>query len=137
MANNLRLEDDHYCFGCGSLNVSGLKLIFKVNKENKTLSSEFTPQKIYQGYKDMVHGGIIGLILDECMVNLVLKLGVPAVSAEYTVRLKRPAIVGKKLIFSAKIAEETKSRLVIVESECRDEDGIVIASASSKCVKIS
>lgn len=132
----MRLEDDHYCFVCGSLNKAGLKLEFQLDKENKTILTEFTPQKIYQGFKDIVHGGMIGLILDECMVNLVWKLGLHAVSAEYTVRLINPAAVGKRLIFSAKIVSE-KPRIVMLEGECRDEDGKPIAASSSKCIMVS
>ncbi|GAG82024.1 unnamed protein product, partial [marine sediment metagenome] len=29
----------------------------------------------HQGFKDIVHGGLIGLILDEIMVNLPWKMG--------------------------------------------------------------
>lgn len=131
----MKLEDDRYCFCCGSLNNSGLKLEFEVDEKNKSLSTEFTPQKIHQGFKDIVHGGMIGLILDECMVNLAWKLGIHAVSAEYTVKLVNPAFVGKKLFFSSKIKAE-KKRLLEAEGECIDEEGKVIARSSSKCIKI-
>lgn len=73
----MNLEDDHFCFACGSLNNYGLKLSFKLDKKNETIATEFVPQKIHQGYKDIVHGGLIGLILDECMVNLAWRLGNP------------------------------------------------------------
>ena len=131
----MKLEDDRYCFCCGSLNDSGLKLGFKLDKEKRSLSTEFTPQKIHQGFKDIVHGGMIGLILDECMVNLAWKLGIHAVSAEYTVKLLNPASVGKKLVFSSRIVSD-KKKLLETEGECIDEEGRVIARSSSKCVKI-
>lgn len=35
----MNLEDDHFCFACGSLNNSGLKLSFKLDKKNKTIST--------------------------------------------------------------------------------------------------
>lgn len=131
----MKLQDDRFCFACGSLNKVGLKLIFKLDEKNKTISTEFIPQKIHQGYKDIVHGGLIGLILDECMVNLAWKLGMPAVSAEYTVRLFKPASIGKKLLFTARIISE-KGKLLIVEGECLDEQSQKIASSGSKCLKI-
>ncbi|MFH1782822.1 MAG: PaaI family thioesterase [Candidatus Omnitrophota bacterium] len=129
------LEDDHYCFGCGSLNDSGLKLKFDLDKEKKIITTEFTPQKIYQGFKNIVHGGIIGLVLDECMVNLLWKLGIPAVSAEFNVRLIKPAHINKKLIFRAYIVS-SKKNLLMVDGECLDEKGKPVATSSSKCVKI-
>jgi len=132
----MNLEDDHFCFACGSLNNSGLKLSFKLDKKNKTISTEFVPQKIHQGYKDIVHGGLIGLVLDECMVNLAWKLGKPVVSAEYTIRLSKPATIGKKLTFTAKITSE-KAKLLIIEGGCLDENNQKIASSTSKCLKIN
>ena len=135
-SNNMKLEDDHFCFVCGSLNISGLKLSFELNKKNETISTEFVPQKIHQGYKDIVHGGLIGLILDETMVNLAWKLGKPAVSAEYTIKLSKPATIGKKLTFTSKIISE-KGKLLIIEGECLDENSQKIASSTSKCMKIN
>jgi len=132
----MNLEDDHFCFACGSLNNSGLKLSFELDNKNEVISTEFVPQKIHQGYKDIVHGGLIGLVLDECMVNLAWKLGKPAVSAEYTIRLSKPAAIGKKLRFKAKITSE-KGRLLIIEGECLDENNQKIASSTSKCLKIN
>ncbi|MFC1509956.1 PaaI family thioesterase [Candidatus Omnitrophota bacterium] len=131
----MKLEDDHYCFACGMLNKSGLKLKFDLDKEKRSIRAEFTPLKIHQGFKDIVHGGIIGLILDECMVNLAWKLGIYAVSAEYTVKLLKPAFVGEKLTFLAKIISDNK-RMLTAEGECSDEEENIIARSSSKCIKI-
>lgn len=131
----LKLEDDHYCFACGTSNNSGLKLKFSLDKINSAISTEFIPEKKYQGFKDILHGGIIGLILDECMVNLAWKLGKHAVSAEYTIRLLNPAKIGEKLIFSAKIISE-KTKILIIEGSCKNEKGRQIAASSSKCVKV-
>jgi len=131
----LKLEDDHFCFACGLLNSSGLKLSFELDEKNKTISTEFVSQKIHQGYKDIVHGGLIGLILDETMVNLAWKLGKPSVSAEYTIRLSMPAAIGKKLLFTAKITSK-KGKLLTIERECHDEGNQKIASSTSKCIKV-
>ena len=69
------------CFACGSKNPIGLKLKFSLD-DNNVMRTQFTPQKVHQGYKNVVHGGIIALILDEVMVNLLWKLGRPVVSAQ-------------------------------------------------------
>jgi len=136
MSNNIKLEDDHFCFACGSLNNSGLKLNFILDEKNQTISTEFTPKKIHQGYKDIVHGGLIGLIMDECMVNLAWKLGMPAVSAEYNVRLYRPAMIGKTLKFTAKITSHSH-RILIISAECLDKNTRQrIATSSAKCVRL-
>lgn len=131
----MKLEDDQYCFGCGSQNNLGLKLKFDLDKKSRTIKTTFIPRKTHQGFKDIVHGGLIGLILDECMVNVVWLLDIHAVSAEYTVKLKMPAAIGKKLFISAEIISE-KTRMLLVEGKCTDEEGKTIATASAKCVKI-
>ena len=66
----LILQDDLMCFVCGKNNPCGLKLNFVLDKD-RILKTEFTFAKIHQGFKDIVHGGLIGLILDEVMVNLL------------------------------------------------------------------
>ena len=66
----MNLEDDHYCFVCGEENPSGLHLKFSANKGK--IQTEFIPRKIHQGYKNIVHGGIISTLLDEAMVKAAL-----------------------------------------------------------------
>ncbi|MFC1962064.1 PaaI family thioesterase, partial [Chloroflexota bacterium] len=56
---------DGLCFGCGQNNPIGLKLKFK--KDGDGVRTEFTPGESYQGWPGMVHGGIIGCLLDEAM----------------------------------------------------------------------
>ena len=131
----MKLEDDHHCFVCGELNNSGLKLRFDLDKNKRSILTGFVPGKAHQGFKDIVHGGIIGMILDECMVNLAWKLGIKAVTAEYTVRLVNPAYIGRKLLFSSRIVSE-KGRMLIIEGDCREEGGERIATSFSKCLKI-
>jgi acyl-coenzyme A thioesterase PaaI-like protein len=127
--NKIILEDDNYCFACGENNPQGLKLNFQL--ENNTLKTKFKFSKIYQGYKNIVHGGIIGLILDEVMVNLCLKLGYEAVSAEVNYRLKKPCFVGEEVEFKAWI-KELKLPIIYTEAEAvRKYD--LIARAWAKC----
>jgi len=129
----MKLEDDKHCFACGSANKAGLGLKFDLN--NSILTTRFTPQKTHQGFKDIVHGGIIGLILDEVMVNLLWKLNKPAVSAEINLRLKRPAKVGQTLTFSGRIIREG-GRLIETYGEALDPGGLIVASATAKCLKM-
>lgn len=129
----MELIDDRHCVVCGEKNPSGLKLNFEL--DGNTLKTTFKPDKRYQGYADIVHGGIIGLVLDEMIVNLPWKLGMKVVTAEYFVRLKKPVMVGEELKFTSRILEE-KGRLLIVEAEAEKTDGVVVATAVGKCMKV-
>src|SRR5208337_3861942 len=94
--------DDHFCMACGKENPDGLKVDFEI-KDGK-ISCKCAFQKRFQGYANIVHGGMIGLMLDEVMVNLPWKIyKVPVVSAELNVRLKKPVKVGEEVYFSAEI----------------------------------
>ncbi len=130
----LKLEDDRMCFACGSKNPIGLKLEFSLDGDN-VLHTEFTPKKEHQGYKDIVHGGIIALILDEVMVNVPGKLGTPVVSARFEVKLSRPARVGETIHFEARVARAARN-IFYTEAKAIRDDGTAIASATGKCVRV-
>jgi len=130
----LRLDDDGYCFACGRNNPRGLKLEFKLDKEN-CLTTEFRFTKEHQGYKDIVHGGIIALILDEVMGNLSWKLGKNAIGAQIDVRFKRPTSVGSTLYFKGWIEKEERN-IVYMKAEARDKDNALVALASGKGVRL-
>ena len=103
----VNFEDDGYCFVCGPKNPIGLKLDFSF--DGKTLKTEFIPQKEHQGYKDIVHGGIVSTLLDEVMVKLAIEKGMPAVTAQMDIRLKKAVNVGQKITVSAEITKNTKN----------------------------
>ncbi|MFH1823822.1 MAG: PaaI family thioesterase [Candidatus Firestonebacteria bacterium] len=126
--------DDFYCFACGQNNPDGLKLEFFI-KDGK-IYSEYTFPKKFQGYADVVHGGLIGLVLDEVMVNLPWRLYKSyVVSAEINVRFKKPVKIGERLTFMAEIEKEYKN-LVYLKSEAKNESGEVVATATSKCLRV-
>lgn len=128
----IRLDDDGYCFVCGKSNQFGLQLDFK--KEGDKIVAEFIPQKRHQGFKDIVHGGIISAVLDEAMVKAALSLGIEAVTAEITVRLKNPLFTGEKTFIEADI-KKMGTRLIETSSMIKKEDNTVIAEANAKLLK--
>ncbi len=130
----IKLEDDKHCFACGGENKYGLHLKFTMDKDN-VMHTEFIPQKHHQGFKDIVHGGLIGLILDEIMVNPAWKMGKNIVTAEFSVRLKKMAKTGEKLLFSGWIDRED-GRIIYTKAEAKNESGAIIATASAKCLRI-
>lgn len=130
----MKLENDHYCFVCGDKNRYGLHLKFAIDKDN-IMHTEFVPQKHHQGFNNIVHGGLIGLILDEIMVNLLWKMGKDAVTAELNVRLKRAAKPGERLIFEGWIDREDR-KIIQTRAQTKNEAGTIIATASAKCIRV-
>ena len=126
------LEDDHHCFVCGVKNHYGLHLKFSIH-EGKVLS-EFVPQKVHQGYKDIVHGGIISTVLDEAMVKAAIMQGMPAVTVEIGVRFKNPFTVGEMAIVEATITKMNK-KIIETYAEMRKTDGTLIAEGRGKLLR--
>ena len=126
---NNTLEDDHYCFICGEKNPSGLHLTFSL--QDGKVQTEFIPQKIHQGYKDIIHGGLISTLLDEAMVKAALMNGMPAVTAEITVRFKNPLMVGERAIVEA-VIERINKKIIETSAIVKKTDGTVIASGHAK-----
>ena len=128
----MNLEDDHYCFVCGEENPSGLHLQFSANKGK--IQTEFLPRKIHQGYKNIVHGGIISTLLDEAMVKAALMQEMPAVTAEITVRFRAPLMAGEKVIVEAEINKMNK-KIIETSAVMKKEDDTVIAEAHAKLLR--
>jgi len=61
------LVDNNYCFACGKDNSDGLQLKFKYSEDGSKAETTYIPPEKFQGWKDIVHGGIITTLLDELM----------------------------------------------------------------------
>jgi uncharacterized protein (TIGR00369 family) len=127
-----KLEDDHYCFVCGEQNPYGFHLTFSLHEGSAV--TEFIPQKIHQGYKDIVHGGIISTLLDEAMVKAALLRGIPAITAEITVRFRNPLIVGERVIIEASIIRMNK-KIIETSARMRKTDNTLVAEGHAKLLR--
>jgi uncharacterized protein (TIGR00369 family) len=125
----MKLEDDHYCFVCGRQNPNGLNLVFS-SLDGKA-RAEFTIQKEFQGYKDIVHGGVIAAVLDEAMIKAVLSQGIKAVTAEITVRFRDPLYTNEKAIVEAEILKKGKT-LIEAKAHIRRPGSGTIAEGKGK-----
>jgi acyl-coenzyme A thioesterase PaaI-like protein len=132
-----RWEDDQMCFACGSQNPVGMHLKFELIGPDG-IQTEFLPGKTFQGYKNIVHGGILGLLLDEVMVNLPwLRLGQPFATAELNIKLRAPAPVGQTLYARAwPEGPLAGKRLLKLRGEIRLGDQTLIAEGQAICVKM-
>ena len=132
---NTMLEDDGMCFCCGPKNPIGLKLQFEM-LPNGRMRTEWTPRREHQGFKDIVHGGLVATLLDEVMIRLLYALGIRAVTAELSTRLLRPLRAGRRYRFESWLRED-KGRVAIAEAEGFDaESGERVASGSAKCMRL-
>jgi acyl-coenzyme A thioesterase PaaI-like protein len=112
-----------------------LQLRFEINRDAKTIRTEFVPGRIYQGYRDVVHGGIISTVLDEAMTKLAFMLGLDAVTGKLTVRFRNPLMVGEKIVATGSIIKES-GRSIEARAEAVKDDGTVVAVADGLLIKL-
>ena len=121
-------KDLTMCFGCGQDNPIGLKL--KFNWDGKVASTQFTPNKLHQGWSRLVHGGIITALLDEAMAYAALFDGVNTITATMEVKFKSPAPIDKPLIIDGSVIKKTR-RLVETKAAISLTDGTLIAEGTA------
>lgn len=128
------IKSSNYCFACGERNPIGFQL--KIIETEKGVKSEFIPKKEYEGYQDIIHGGIIATLLDEMIAWACRKKGYQAVTAELQIRYKKPMVLNKKYFAYGRIIK-IHHKLIIGESEVSDEKETIFAYAQAKMYLIS
>jgi acyl-coenzyme A thioesterase PaaI-like protein len=120
------------CFVCGDKNEHGLQAKFYYDGEKAI--TRVTARVMFEGYKDIYHGGIQATLLDEVMVKAVMAQNVYAVTAEMTVKYQHPVTIGEELEFTGWV---TKSRhgLFYTEGKLTGESGTVYATATAKYIQ--
>jgi len=98
------------CFGCGPANPAGLKLTFE--EDDTKLYAEWQPSVHFQGYTNVLHGGIIATLLDETGAwCLNVKAGTSGVTSSMTVRYLKHVYISKGTVTieASVISREQKS----------------------------
>ena len=123
--------DNQRCFVCGSKNPLGLKLNFKMTPESSQAETEVCFPDHFQGWANVVHGGLVSTVLDEAMVKAAVAGNIRCVTAEMTVKFRKPIQANIIYRVHGKITED-KERILLAEAALRDENGLVFARASAK-----
>ena len=127
--------DDQNCFVCGRKNPAGLQLAFCENPQGGGVEAGVSFPDRLQGWQGTVHGGLLATVLDETMIKAAAAAGFKTVTAEVTVKFKRPALTGAVYKASGKTLE-TRGRIVFAESSISDVQGQVLAQATGKLFKV-
>ncbi len=127
-----KLTDDQYCFACGTLNPIGLRM--EVSFRDNKAFSRLALKREFQGWSDIVHGGVMATILDEIMAHAVLHYVGQAVTTSLEVTYRAPLHVGEEFEAMGYVAEQ-KSRAAVAKAEIRiPGNNKLIARGESKFV---
>lgn len=125
----MEVRFDGHCFGCGPLNMDGLRLSFLPGPEGSV--AEYEVPHRFQSWAGMAHGGITALMLDEAVGWAAWHAGKPGVTGKLEVRYRQPLKVGERVIVTGRI-ESTRRTLVYTSATIeRESDGQLIAEATA------
>lgn len=103
------------CFACGRDNPAGLHLAFTVTEEGSCC--HFSLPGHFQGYENIIHGGLVSTVMDEAMAWAILAKVEKAFTVKMEITFKKPlapnvtycvngcldAVHGRRLTASARI----------------------------------
>jgi acyl-coenzyme A thioesterase PaaI-like protein len=110
------------CFGCSPDNKLGLQLSF-VN-EGEYIVAQWQPQPQFQGYQNLLHGGIQATLLDEIASWYVYaRLLTAGVTSRLDVRYRKPVYTDKGALTLRARLKEKRRNLADIETELLNSDG--------------
>ncbi len=119
---------DYNCFACSPYNNAGLQLEFW--EDGDEIVTKWNPERQYEGWIGVLHGGIQATLLDEIGGWVVmLKLKTSGVTSEMNVQYLKPVKVGKgELTIRGKVVAE-EGRIVKIEASLFNAAGEECAKA--------
>lgn len=121
--------DDYNCFGCSPANDAGLHLEFWLN--DKELVAHWHPQRHYEGWAGILHGGIQGTLVDEAAAWLVfVLLGTSGVTSEMNIKYLKPLHIANGQITARATLLSFEKRLAKINCTLEDGKGVVCATST-------
>jgi acyl-coenzyme A thioesterase PaaI-like protein len=131
---------DYRCFGCSPHNPHGIQLRF--TNHDGGLRTVFRLGRAHESYPGVIHGGLLGVVADEIMGNLiVLRTGQIPFTTGMRLRYVLPVIVGGGYECVARVRDGRiagrEGHLLHTEAEIREEGGELVATATASFQTVS
>ncbi|MCM3882735.1 PaaI family thioesterase [Frankia sp. R82] len=128
--------EDYRCFGCSPHNPHGIALQFTDHPEG--IATTFRLGRSYESYPGVVHGGLLGVVVDETMGNLiVVRTGQVAFTVSMRLRYLAPVSVGAEYICVARLGQGADGPLTSASAEILDADGATVVTATATYRNVS
>jgi len=123
----LRARSQSACFVCGQDNPQGLRLRFE-RQDTGEMAASWTPDSNWEGFRGIVHGGVVSTVLDEAMSKAVAAAGNEALTTELRIRFRRHVSSGATFLVRGWVTSRNR-RLIGAEATLRAPDGTEHAHA--------
>ncbi|PKP36033.1 MAG: PaaI family thioesterase [Bacteroidetes bacterium HGW-Bacteroidetes-15] len=123
-------QENYNCIGCSPDNPIGINLKFFLDEDNQAVVSEWEPNINFQGFHNVLHGGIQATLLDEIaswVVYTILKSG--GVTSQMNIRYHKPVLISKGAIKLIARVDKQQKRLADIKTELYDADGVLCTEA--------
>jgi uncharacterized protein (TIGR00369 family) len=125
--------DDGYCFACGPSNPIGMHLHFDRERDGDGVVAALELAPVYQGWRGIAHGGIVMALLDEAMAHAAGFAGHRGVTANVSVRFRKPVPIGRPIEVRGHVTWQRRNVLG-VNASVFDAAGSVLAHAEGSFV---
>ena len=131
------IEIETCCYVCDPENEGGLKIAFFLDEEASRVLADYTPKPEHEGAPSVVHGGVLGAILDDAMAWAVNVLsGSFGLTRRIEIEFSRIVRAGEDYSVTAWISEIAKNRAATM-AELRDSEDRVCCATRAEFALIS
>ena len=124
------LYEEEGCFVCGGKNIEGLQIKFDRIPGGRSFAKHIFEAR-HQGYDGVVHGGILGAVLDDSMAYAIMALGLMPITTEMKIRFKKPVVVGEEIVFEGQVVKVGR-RIIETAAVAKGPEGDVRVEAEGK-----
>jgi uncharacterized protein (TIGR00369 family) len=126
LSNPFRTLEGYNCFGCSPDNPQGLRMKFL--DDGDAIVSTWEPANNFQGWHNVLHGGIQATLMDEIASWVVFaKLGTTGVTSKMEVRLLKPMLMNKGPVKLLARLREMRRNIAVIDVELSDCEGTICA----------
>ncbi len=128
--SNQKVTADSACFVCGPQNPIGLKADFMTDIESCSSHAQLLLQADFQGWQDVVHGGILASLLDEACIYACRAKAAQCVTAELQIRYRKPVPVGAQVTVVGQLTDSSR-KIWLASAQLKIDDSLY-AEATAK-----
>ncbi len=125
---NMPIFDD-YCFACGARNPIGIRMQVKYLEDIAAAESILALPKEFQGWQEVIHGGILATLLDEIMMHAIWHFAGAGVTLGIDVQFRQPLAPAEMILVRGRITETKGRRLKAKGEIIRQADNRLIANS--------
>ncbi len=123
---------DYNCVACSPKRHDGLLLEPKFNEVLGLVEDTYIFPKRCEGFNSVVHGGFIGMVLDEMMVySGILTQNLLPLTRNMSVTFKRPVMVGIQYKLESQVIA-TEGQIISCKASIKDLNGVIYAESEGK-----